>query len=100
MADSRIDVLRELRLRNWARTHYVPLHERKATWHPIVLDEMLCRDKELEDLAEFALPASRYVPLAPTERLNRHPAHEAVPDPKLIRRASGSELRRASETLR
>ena len=31
----------ELRLRRWAREHYVPAHERKEkTWHPVVLDEM------------------------------------------------------------
>lgn len=100
MSDSRIDVLREIRLRHWARTHYVPLHERKETWHPIVLDEMRCRDRELEELADFQMAGSRYVPLAPTDTHIVHAAHEAVPDPKLLQRANRSESRRASKARR
>lgn len=42
-----VDFVRELRLRQWARQHYVPLEARKATWHPVVLDEMVLRDREL-----------------------------------------------------
>ncbi len=100
MTDSRFDVLRELRLRSWARAHYVPRHERKATWHPIVLDEMSCRDREMEELAEVHTAGSRYVPLAPIERPIIHEAHLGVPDPKLLQRASRSESRRAAETRR
>lgn len=44
---SGIDLIRELRLRQWARTHYVPLDLRSDSWHPLVLDEMRRRDEEL-----------------------------------------------------
>ncbi len=43
-----IDFVRELRLRQWARQNFVPPESRKATWHPVVLDEMRCRDEEIE----------------------------------------------------
>jgi hypothetical protein len=44
---SGIDLIRELRLRQWARTHYVPEATRPDDWHPVVLDEMRRRDEEL-----------------------------------------------------
>ncbi|WP_040591617.1 hypothetical protein [Schlesneria paludicola] len=46
---SGIDLVRELRLRQWARQHYVTMDGRKSTWHPVVLDEMARRDRELLD---------------------------------------------------
>jgi hypothetical protein len=100
MSDSRIDILRELRLRLWARLHYVPRRERKETWHPIVLDEMRVRDREIEEQAAGRATGSRYVPLAPSDRPILHEAHEGVPDPKLVKRSIRSELRRAAEFLR
>ncbi|MGE3315501.1 MAG: hypothetical protein AB7O26_10330 [Planctomycetaceae bacterium] len=100
MTDSRVDVLRELRLRNWARANYVPSDERKPTWHPIVLDEMSRRDCEMEEIATVSRAGSRYVPLAPIEQPILHEAHPGVPDPKLLQRVSPSELRRAAESRR
>lgn len=44
---SAIDLVRELRLRQWARQHFVSPQSRKASWHPVVLDEMSRRDREL-----------------------------------------------------
>ena len=44
---SGIDLIRELRLRHWARTNYVPVDIRPDDWHPVVLDEMRRRDEEL-----------------------------------------------------
>ena len=44
---SGIDLIRELRLRHWARTNYVPEELRPDDWHPVVLDEMRRRDEEL-----------------------------------------------------
>ena len=41
------DLVRELRLRKWARENFVTLDQRKPTWHPIVLDEMILRDREM-----------------------------------------------------
>lgn len=46
-SDTTIDFVRELRLRQWARHNYVVAAARKATWHPVVLDEMRLRDVEL-----------------------------------------------------
>lgn len=42
-----MDFVRELRLRQWARQHFVPAESRKSSWHPVVLDEMTRRDLEL-----------------------------------------------------
>jgi hypothetical protein len=44
-----IDFVRELQLRQWARQHFVPGELRKQTWHPIVLNEMKNRDRELAE---------------------------------------------------
>lgn len=41
------DMIREFRLRRWARQHYVPSAERESTWDALVLEEMACRDAEL-----------------------------------------------------
>ena|GEM_PF-1269255 len=41
------DLLREIRLRQWARRSFVSVNARKPTWHPVVLDEMRRRDEEL-----------------------------------------------------
>ncbi len=48
---SSVDLIEELRLRRWARENYVPLQSRSGSLHPIILDEMCCRDGELEDSA-------------------------------------------------
>jgi hypothetical protein len=44
-----LDFIEELRMRRWAREHYVPEDERKASWHPVVLDEMGKKDLELSE---------------------------------------------------
>ncbi|HEV8072144.1 MAG TPA: hypothetical protein VGP76_30790 [Planctomycetaceae bacterium] len=62
----RLDLASELRLRRWARLNYVSPDRRPASWHPIVLAEMRCRDAELGDLPEPSPPGARYVPIAPT----------------------------------
>ena len=49
-----LDFIEELRLRRWAREHYVPAHDRKEkTWHPIVIDEMSKKDVEASDPIEL-----------------------------------------------
>ena len=77
------DFIRELRLRNWARQHYVPRSQRGRNWHPIVLQEMLFRDAELAEQPGQYRP-SAYVPLEPTEMYYIDPPHAGVPTPKLI----------------
>ena len=47
LATPQTDLVREIRLRQWARRHFVPIDVRKSTWHPIVLDEMRRRDQEV-----------------------------------------------------
>jgi hypothetical protein len=41
-----LDLIEELRMRRWAREHYVPRDQRQVSWHPIVLDEMGKKDLE------------------------------------------------------
>ena len=41
-----VDFIEELRLRRWAREHYVPADRRESTWHPVVLDEMGRKESE------------------------------------------------------
>jgi hypothetical protein len=54
-----LDFIEELRLRRWAREHYVPPDRRERAWHPVVHDEMTKRDTEKK--ATTASP-SRYSP--------------------------------------
>jgi hypothetical protein len=44
---SDLDLIEELRLRRWAREHYVPRSQRERSWHPVVLDEMERKDRDL-----------------------------------------------------
>lgn len=41
-----LDFIEELRLRRWAREHYVPRDLREAAWHPVVHDEMDRKEEE------------------------------------------------------
>ncbi|MFN0196972.1 MAG: hypothetical protein ACKVT0_09505 [Planctomycetaceae bacterium] len=77
-----IDLLKELRLRRWARENYVAINERKSSWHPLVLDEMCRRDAELDHVSDFN-PGQRFVPLEPTPHRAVHPAHPAPGLPNL-----------------
>lgn len=49
------DFIEEIRLRTWARENYVPADERDEDWHPIILDEMRCKDKDLDFVPEEVL---------------------------------------------
>jgi hypothetical protein len=42
-----LDLIEELRLRRWARQHYVPRNQRELSWHPVILDEMNRKDLEM-----------------------------------------------------
>lgn len=98
--DLPLDFIEELRLRQWARRNYVPADRRGGEWHPVVLDEMLVRDRERTPVPATApiVPASidtsevppdidaigrRYVPLPPTHVSIVHPAHTVPPEPNL-----------------
>lgn len=44
--DVDVDPIEEMRLRAWARHNYVPLDDREADWHPVILEEMQRKDRE------------------------------------------------------
>ena len=44
-ADATVDPVDEIRLRVWARLHYVPEEER-GNLHPVIVDEMQRKDAE------------------------------------------------------
>jgi hypothetical protein len=44
-----LDFIEELRLRRWAREHYVPRDRRELSWHPVILDEMDRKDVEMAE---------------------------------------------------
>jgi hypothetical protein len=46
--DVELDFIEELRLRRWARENYVPADRREAGWHPVTIDEMTRKDRELQ----------------------------------------------------
>lgn len=73
---ARVSLIQELRLRRWARQHYVPPEQRDDTWHPVVLEEMRHKDAELLQQAAPPIDGTRYVPLAP----GRRPALRPEPD--------------------
>lgn len=41
-----MDLIEELRLRRWAREHYVAPESRDQSWHPVIHDEMKKKDNE------------------------------------------------------
>jgi hypothetical protein len=45
-----VDFIEELRLRRWAREHFVPRHLRELSWHPVILDEMDKKDNEFSEV--------------------------------------------------
>ncbi len=47
---TQVDPIEELRLRRQAREIYVPADDRDESWHPVILQEMLCRDEELREM--------------------------------------------------
>ena len=51
-----LDFIEELRLRCWAREHYVPREKRRNDWHPVVHEEMDRKDRDMTD----GLPAPTY----------------------------------------
>jgi hypothetical protein len=52
-----VDFIEELRLRRWAREHYVPQHQREASWHPVIHEEMSKKDDEAAQAEPIAVYA-------------------------------------------
>jgi hypothetical protein len=44
-----VDFIEELRMRRWARENYVPTDKRSTSWHPIILEEMTRKDREVSE---------------------------------------------------
>ena len=91
-----VDVIKELRLRRWARGHFVPAEQRGNTWHPIVLDEMRRRDAELQAEEAKVRAAQQtgifaYVPLMPDNIRRLHSSHAGFADPKTLRCVAEAE---------
>ena len=53
-----VDLIEEFQLRRWARENYVPADQRNRSWHPVILEEMLRKDEEIEP--EEVLTATSY----------------------------------------
>ncbi len=49
-----LDFIEELRMRRWARENYVPRPSRENSWHPVILDEMAKKDRDLMSNTEPA----------------------------------------------
>jgi hypothetical protein len=49
-----VDFIEELRLRRWARQHYVPRPQRERAWHPVILDKMQRKDHEMAEAEAVA----------------------------------------------
>jgi hypothetical protein len=91
MSDSKfagVDLVKELRLRRWARQNYVPADDRRNSWHPIVLDEMKAKDDEIAESAATAFP---YVPLAPSTTHTIHGSHACRQQPVIAHNAQNAE---------
>lgn len=41
-----MDLIEEFQMRRWARENYVPLDQRDESWHPVIQDEMMKKDRE------------------------------------------------------
>jgi len=90
------DIVKELRLRQWARLHYVPPAQRSPSWHPVVLDEMGLRDTELRDeelkSAAAARSASSFVPLPPARHHEIHAGHADPTEPNLVKNRQSQQV--------
>jgi hypothetical protein len=52
-----VDFIEELRLRRWAREHYVPPDRRESNWHPVILDEMGRKETERNEVEAVSISA-------------------------------------------
>jgi len=87
--DSReLDLVAELRLRQWARRNYVPAEQRDdAEWHAAVVNEMerIDRDFSLAERPQEVVTSTGVVPLEPSQHqaIRIDEPHAVVPAPKM-----------------
>lgn len=83
-----LDLVAELRLRQWARRNYVPVAERRdSDWHAVVISEMCRIDRNLNliEVAPKVVMSTGLVPLEPSQHqaIRIDEPHAAVPAPKM-----------------
>lgn len=79
-----MNLMKELRLRRWARENYVSAEERGEGWHEVVMDEMLRKDAELLEQAVNRSVTLAYVPLMPDNRHSLHEPHVGLVAPYIV----------------
>ena len=82
--NTQFDLIKELRLRRWARENYVSVEERSDSWHRIVLDEMRRKETDLAEQHRNRVRQSAYVPLAPTPVHLIDAGHVGPGNPKVL----------------
>jgi len=73
-----LDIVAELKLRQWARRNYViPELRRDDDWHQVVIDEMRLRDAELATIEplQTIITSTGIVPLEPSRHNRFDTAH-------------------------
>jgi len=60
-----VDLIEELRLRRWARENYCYAQARRASWHPVIHDEMRRIDEDVLEDETAAVLAESDVDAAP-----------------------------------
>lgn len=77
-----LDLIEELRLRRWARTHYQPPAFRESVLHPVVQNEFEAMDAERAELVIEDSRAQAIVPLQDTRILRIDAAHPVGKPPR------------------
>lgn len=100
-----VDFVEELRLRCWARENYCPLEDRKASWHPVVHDEMRRRDADVtaEDVivndvlspAEMESVATQDEPAGPVADTIADVEEPVFEDEEVVSESAGGDLQLA-----
>ena len=90
-----LDIVAELRLRQWARRNYVSATERvDADWHPVVLKEMQMKDAELtgDGPVRMVITSRGVAPLEPSRhagvRIDK--LHATLSGPRIAKSTSRS----------
>lgn len=81
-----LDIVAELKLRQWARRNYViPELRRDDDWHQVVIDEMRLRDRELAVIEplQTIVTSTGIVPLEPSRHSRFDTAHRENPAPHI-----------------
>lgn len=83
-----IELIAELRLRQWARRNYVSAAERcDSDWHSVVVNEMrrIDRDLSLVEIPQTVVTSTGVAPLEPSQHqaIRIDEPHAAVPAPNI-----------------